>query len=248
MKSYSNNQLTDILDGPAFKYRYVDKTFIGKGSGSQYEPFDTIQKAIDSLNGKDGTILIRPGSYEEILTISNSQVELIGLGTSSSVLIDGSISCPEVTSLVLDNIYHANNGITGDFLDLIANNCMLVSDISVGSMTQVGGDLNGTIRIKNAYEGKEVTFIVTDVSVGSSVTLKNCNGIFSGNGNCQIGQPGSLYLYNTSIDAVDASVNGSTYMYNSVLDGSISTRTNINIYNSVITGNINADSSVYYQQ
>lgn len=127
------------------------------GDGSEDYPYETIQKAINSLplnlNGYNAVIFVSGGTYNEYI---------------------------EISDFVHGNVTIANRGsenivINGDFK---VSNCHAVTISGIGTLT-----INGRMSIDNtlAFFNGAYSTIVTDTIFAEAVSANNSNVTFSGN-------------------------------------------------------------------
>ena len=130
---------------------YVDADHKDEEDGSRENPFRTIKKAINKLEGKGGKIYIKNGEYDESL-ILDEKIELYGESASGVVIKQGMIM--EKDSSIKDlTISGGSNAINvEDGAGVEIDNCRIKNFSKIGINAYVG---DGKIRIENSsiYDG-----------------------------------------------------------------------------------------------
>ena len=139
------------------------------GSGQSFNPFATIQKAIDSCSTGSATslftIFIYPGIYEENLAINNKNINFIGSGNqeftynttikginlSPTITLDTSSSSTQIRIIGFQNLQIQNGGTNTSAIKITSNsltssgkltiqNCYITSVVDGISLIDASGD------------------------------------------------------------------------------------------------------------
>lgn len=253
-----NNQPTKIL--------YVDKNSTAPGTpdGSFYNPYLTIQAAIDAISarGDNGTnpyrIEVAPGTYTENLTFNNAKLYSIALFGDSQATLQGTISSTtnntQMTDLNFDGFIINGTGITysssGSFLGGTIGaqfqNCGILCPISatlVATLTLDDCVCEGNISLTTV---PSFTFLGGQGHIGGNLTLVGSsasyeNTSFVGTNVATIDATSTLAVQSSLFTDLSGTItnNGTINAYASYLAGTITNNGTLNLYGSFYThGNL----------
>ncbi len=195
---------------------YVDVNAPPGGIGTDTNPFDSIQTALN-IAGNGDDIIVRPGTYHENLVMPGVSLAIIGSGGLAATLVDAgflgrAVTCatPMATSVIPSRLeglaFRSGMSASGGGLyltgrDLVVVDCKFVNNI--GSQPfQISSGAVATFT-NCEFTNNSGTFHMLSVSGGALATLDNCN--FHNNSADDIvsasGQNSTLTLTDCDIDS-----------------------------------------------
>ncbi|MBD3299928.1 MAG: DUF1565 domain-containing protein [Candidatus Moranbacteria bacterium] len=148
---------------------YVDQSVKESGDGSEEDPFDSIEEAIDELDGKSGDIFVKKGTYSENLIIKKG-VKLFG-ESQNDTIISGEIKLEDETAIYDLTVKDGKTTvkIMADS-DAEIQNCTIKEFLSIGiEAVGEGGNLKINDSRIGPSKGKGVY-----VKKGKGIEITNC--------------------------------------------------------------------------
>ncbi len=140
---------SDLAEGALSSYFVVDDN---AGVGN----FTSIQEAIDQLQIDGGKIFIQPGTYNENITISQSNIILVGSGIGT--IINGAITASNTNNLIIQDLQINNAVGTGIGITLYALMDSKIIDCTIQGTTgssqpmhSLGGTIDTVTEFNIAY-------------------------------------------------------------------------------------------------
>jgi hypothetical protein len=195
--------------GKASKINNVSSQYIIAQDGTG--DFATISEAVAVAQSGD-TLIIYPGTYDEVITITGKELNLIGLSKDLCIIkSDGvsyrqsplSIGAGTVSNLTIYGAYTGSNSARE----------LTEEEITAYDATLEGGD---TWERQQNYRGYAV-HIDQNYSYGKTLTFDNCRIISENNHSVGIGTRGGLTINFNNCEIIATGEGGCLYMHDSPL-------------------------------
>lgn len=163
---------------------FVDGDVVGPGSGTDVDPFNTIQAAIDAAAASSGddAVAINAGTYSETLQITDTSGSLILTGVSgdsANVIIQNSSAEDTIEIVGAMDVQISNvTVVAGDGLSRGGNRAVWIHD-SFGIQSPTGGLDVRNVTIRDHIAGGIVAERAGDIFVSNSEITNNNNGIYT---------------------------------------------------------------------
>jgi len=225
----------DDPDGP--RTLYVDDNGSPDGNGTQGNPFNTINNALNESRDGD-TIFVRTGTYEEDLIIETS-IDIMGYSMSAVTIMGGSKESVEIQA---ENVTFSDIKLSRTSLRILANN-VLVHNVSIWyngiSISQSNNVTIHDSEITRQWGGigisssSNVTLrrnLVEDKDHGGISLYQSTNCLLEGNTIDTVGSRGILLSQCSQIR-----ITNSTISYTSSWDISIDYSDNCTVLNNTMS-------------
>jgi hypothetical protein len=208
------------------KINHVSSQYIIAQDGTG--DFATINEAVAAAQSGD-TLIIYPGTYDEVISITGKELNLIGLSKDLCIIkSDGvsyrqsplSIGAGTVSNLTIYGAYTGSNSARE----------LTAEEIEAYNATLDGGD---SWERQQNYRGYAV-HIDQNYSYGKSLTFDNCRIISENNHSIGIGTRGGLTININNCEIIATGEGGCLYMHDSPLPD-IGGEVHLNVTNSYLT-------------